>query len=246
MWGSWHKIRFLLAGDFNQFSPIGSCWKGTPIADDAFQRSALLHRMCGGHMVQLRECRRADKVLFDFYSSLILGGGRFVLPVARAVEEARAAFDFEGPVRWSLVISHAKRVLLNRKLNLFYARGKEVVKINIAGPALRENAAQSMIIGPGLQLLGSGGGHVRNQVAYTIKSIGDGQLWLEELEKPLTFAQVRSCLRLSFAQTYASVQGTEYDEPLRLHDCSHRFFSLKHLFVGLSRSKSGALDSLVD
>ena len=44
-------IRLILAGDFNQFSPIGSCWKGTPIEDDAFQHSALLFRMCGGNVV---------------------------------------------------------------------------------------------------------------------------------------------------------------------------------------------------
>jgi len=238
-------MRFLLAGDFNQFSPIGSCWKGTPIAEGAFQRSALLHRMCGENMVQLRECRRADKVLFDFHGSLIAGGGRFELSVARAVQEAKAAFDFTGPVRWNLVISHAKRVQINRKRNLFYSRWKDVVKLNIAGPALRGNAAQSMILWQGLQLLGSGGA-VRNQVLYTIMRIEGEQLWLEELEKPLAFAQVKSCLRLSFAQTHASVQGTEYDEPLRLHGCSNRHFSLKHLFVGLSRSKSGALVSLVD
>jgi hypothetical protein len=31
--------------------------------------------------VNLTECRRADGVLFDFYSSLIAGGGRFELPL---------------------------------------------------------------------------------------------------------------------------------------------------------------------
>ena len=81
---------------------------------------------------------------------------------------------------------------------------------------------------------------------YTVKTIEDEQVWLVELAKPLSFDQVKSCLRLSFAQTYASIQGNEYDEPLRLHDCAHRFFSRKHLFVGLSRSKQGAFVSLVD
>ncbi len=33
--------------------------------------------------------------------------------------------------------------------------------------------------------------------------------------------------------------------PLRLHDCSHKFFSRKHLFVGLSRAKLAAEVSLV-
>ena len=43
---------------------------------------------------------------------------------------------------------------------------------------------------------------------------------------------------LSYAQTYASCQGTEFDGTLRLHDTSHKFFTPRHLFVGLSRAKS--------
>jgi len=234
-----------LAGDFSQYSPIGNCWRGTPIGEDAFERSALLHRLCGGQHVNLTACRRSDGVLFDFYSSLILGGARFELPVAQAVLQAQGLFHYEGPVRWNLVISNAKRVQLNRRLNLFYSQGKEVTKLRVTGAALRGNAQQSMLLWPGLQLLGCGGS-VKNQVLYTIERVGEQELWLEGLTKPLSFAQVKCSLRLSFAQTYAAVQGTEYDEPLRLHDCAHRFFTRKHLFVGLSRSKSGALVSLVD
>ncbi len=215
--------------------------------DDAFQRSALLHRLCGGNVVNLTVCRRADSVLFDYYSSLIEGGARFEIPLARAVGEAMDIFQFDGTARWNLVISHGKRVQLNRTLNILHSKGQtQVTKLEITGQAVRGNAAQSMLIWPGIQLLGHSGRLVRNQVLYTVKSIEDGQVWLEELPKPLTFDQVKACMRLSFAQTYASVQGNEYDEPLRLHDCSHRFFSRKHLFVGLSRSKKGAFVSLVE
>ena len=197
--------------------------------------------------MNLTECRRADGVLFDFYSSLIAGGSRFDLPLGASVLEARALFHHEGPVRWNLVISHAKRIQLNRRLNVHFSEGKEVTRLRVTGAALRGNAQQCLLLWPGLQLLGCGG-VARNQVLYTIARI-DGEheeLWLEGLEKSLSFAQVKSCLRLSFAQTYASVQGTEYTEALRLHDCRHKFFTRKHLFVGLSRSRSGALVSLVD
>jgi len=202
--------------------------------------------MCGGNVVHLTECRRADEVLFNFYSSFIEGGRRTVQSLRASVEEAREIFTFEGTARWNLVISHAKRVQLNRTLNLLHARGKETTRLEITGQAVRGNAAQTIIIWPGIQLLGHSGRLVRNQVLYTVKKIEEEQLWLEELAKPLSFEQVKSCLRLSFAQTYSSVQGNEYDEPLSLHDCAHRSFSRKHLFVGLSRSKQGAFFSLVD
>jgi len=147
-------MRFILAGDFNQFSPIGSCWKETPIDDEASQSSALLHRMCDGNVVNLTECRRADNVLFEFYSSLIDGGRLFEIPVARAAAEAWEIFKFEGTARWNLVISHAKRVQLDWTLNLLHSRGKEVTKLVITGHDVRGNAAQTMLIWPGIQLLG--------------------------------------------------------------------------------------------
>ena len=242
-------MRFLIAGDWNQFAPIGNCWRGTPIAEDALERSALLHRLCGGRVVHLRECRRADALLFDFYSSLIQGGSRFEQPLADCVNQAKALFHFEGPARWNLAISHRKRVALNHRLNLHFSRGKEVVRLRSAGRSTqgRACAQQTMLLWVGLELLGYGGS-VKNQVLYTIAAIDEEkeELTLEGLAKPLSFAAARASLRLSFAQTYASVQGTEYEEGLRLHDCRHKFFTRKHLFVGLSRGRSGALISLVD
>jgi hypothetical protein len=62
----------------------------------------------------------------------------------------------------------------------------------------------------------------------------------------LTFDQVRAWLRLSYAQTYASCQGTEFDGSVCLWDTAHRHFSRRHLFVGLSRAKVNATVSLRD
>ena len=88
------NIRFLLSGDFNQFSPIGNNFRGTPVSEDALQSSNLLHTMASGNCVMLLECRRSDSELFDFYASLIVGGSRFETPLKNVVCEARAAFNF--------------------------------------------------------------------------------------------------------------------------------------------------------
>ena len=59
----------------------------------------------------------------------------------------------------------------------------------------------------------------------------------------LTHEQVSEWTVLSFAQTYASCQGTDCKGTLRLHDTTHKFFTRRHLFVGLSRAnESGAVD----
>ena len=42
---------------------------------------------------------------------------------------------------------------------------------------------------------------------------------------------------LSYARTYASTQGTEVEESLRLQDTGHLRFTKKNLFVAMSRGK---------
>ena len=66
------------------------------------------------------------------------------------------------------------------------------------------------------------------------------------MDGTFTFDQAKQWLRLSFAQTYASCQGTEFDGQLRLHDTSHKHFTRRHLFVGLSRARAARDASVVD
>ena len=74
--------------------------------------------MSGGNRLVLTQCWRSDVRLFDFYSSLIVGGPRFTEALPVVLEAAKQEFHFEGPARWNLVISHTKRVQLNALLNL--------------------------------------------------------------------------------------------------------------------------------
>ena len=62
----------------------------------------------------------------------------------------------------------------------------------------------------------------------------------------LTFEQAATMLRLSFARTYASVQGHEFSESLCLHDTKSRNFTIKHLYVALSRAKVANLIAVRD
>ena len=81
------------------------------------ERSNLFHTMAGGNCVTLLECRRSDKELFEFYSSLIPGGSRVETPLRSIVAEARAVFQFADFCRSNLVISHKKRIQLNSQLS---------------------------------------------------------------------------------------------------------------------------------
>jgi hypothetical protein len=79
-----------------------------------------------------------------------------------------------------------------------------------------------MLLWPGLEVFGSGTGckGVRNGCLYTVASVdADAKsLTLEGVEATLSFEQAKAWLRLSYAQAYASCQGTEFGGSLRLWD----------------------------
>ena len=85
---------------------------------------------------------------------------------------------------------------------------------------------------------------MRNQCLYTVKELGEDVVTFEELESAFSHDQLRQWFRLSYAQTYASCQGTGFAGPARLWDTSNVHFSKRHLFVALSRAKQAAFVDL--
>ena len=168
---------------------------------------------------------------------------RFSEPLPLVLAAAKGEFNFPGPARWNLCISHRKRVQLNAQLNvLFKPEGAVFI------PDKRKRSAQ----GAWRRTCGSGRGSsswgvsekkgVRNQVLYEVAEVNQNTVHFAG-GVSLTHEQVSEWTVLSFAQTYASCQGTDFEGTLRLHDTTHKFFTRRHLFVGLSRAKaSGAVD----
>ena len=183
--------------------------------------------------------------LFDFYSSLIAGGNRFQQPLTEVLEAARALTGFEGPARHNLCISHRRRILLNRQLNkAFLPEGVLPTFIRAKPKKGQMCQSQTMFLWPGIELLGcvQSFRKIRNNVLYRVTALeGDSAtLVLAQGEGDpieLTLAQVGEWLRLSYAQTYASCQGTEFSDTLRCHDTANVHFSMRHLFVAMSRAK---------
>ncbi len=91
LWSQLNKLsgrQFILSGDTNQFAPLFDNWRGVPVAEDAFQHSNLLLRLCGCNRLTLTQCMRSEGDLFAFYASLIRGGSRFELPMSSILLEA--------------------------------------------------------------------------------------------------------------------------------------------------------------
>ena len=156
----------------------------------------------------------------------------------------RELFPCRGPTPHNLCISHETRIKLNRQLMSAQAPpGARLIRVR--GAQIHRCAAQNMLIWPGLKLLGCVGRvkkSVRNGCLYTVKGCDD-DITFEELPCSFTEQEVRDMFRLSFAQTYASCQGTEFSEACTLHELDHPRFTWRHLFVGISRCKRAELVS---
>ena len=174
--------------------------------------------------------------MFDFYSSLVPGGSRFHTPLPDMLAEAWALFSFTGHADHNLCISHRRRVAINAELNELH-RPSGAIRVEPRHKRPRA-LTRRMWLWPGITLLGAmtEGEKVRNHVKYEVAEVGDVIRFTCGLS--LHADKVADLFVLSYAQTYASCQGTEFGSTLRLHDTTHRFFTMHHLFAGLSWAKS--------
>ncbi len=88
-----------------------------------------------------------------------------------------------------------------------------------------------------------GGRKTRNGVSYVVESIGEDSIVAGGIR--LTFVHLASTMRLPWAQTYASCQGTEFEGSLAIHDSDNKHFTMRHLFVALSRANRVADVSVI-
>ena len=95
-----------------------------------------------------------------------------------------------------------------------------------------------MKLWPGLQLIGAGGRCLKGMF-YTVAACDEEKVELNT-GVSLTHQQAFESLRLSYALTYASCQGLTLPGVVRL-DTQSSHFTMKHLYVGLSRATAADL-----
>ena len=230
-------VRWVLLGDFEQFGPIGGhVFAGSMLDEDCVQRSRLLKIMAQGNIVSLTECKRSDVALFRYYSSLISGGSRFAMALEDVLSEARSLFPRKrGLPEFSLVISHRMRRSINKRIN-------ELSKKD----ALKLEGEDDFYVYPGLRLIG----HLQekkqgvlNNAFYIVKTVAEDKITIQckisGKEMTLSHEFVAQYLRLSHALTIAGIQGATLDGRIRIFT-NHPRFTLRHLFVTISRATSYA------
>jgi hypothetical protein len=220
------------------------------VDSDEISQSAFFHHLCGGHVCRLTECRRSDRPLFDWYTSLGTGGSRHALPLTEQVRQARAAFPAAGRARWHLVVSHFKRLAINRR-EMLRQRPHDAVFVPRVLTTGMTCASQDMWVWPGMQLFAcvrSVTKGLRNGLLYTVEEIRDDhqEKSLKVGGATLTLEEASKFLRPSFAQTYASSQGLTLEGRVQLCDSAHKNFTTRMLLMGLSRARGGDLVQVCD
>ena len=95
-----------------------------------------------------------------------------------------------------------------------------------------------MILWKGLQLIGAGHRCLKG-LFYEVEDVNENVVKLTN-GLVLTHEQATQSLRLCYAITYASCQGLTLPGVVRL-DTQSSHFTLKHLYVGLSRATAAGL-----
>ena len=142
--------------------------------------------------------------------------------------------------KYTLCISHASRRAVNAAANL---REKPESAVLIRAP-VRSETQQDMWLWPGLEVIGAGGKALKG-LLYTVAAVDAESVQLEG-GLSLTAEQAGKCLRLSYALTYASVQGLTLTGRVRLTDTDSPHFSLRMLYVGSSRATAARLLEVAD
>lgn len=237
-------VAFVCAGDFGQFAPICEHWCGCPVPEGSLENSDMLWEMCGGNRLTLTENMRSDARLFDAYTNL---GDN----LQEALERARALFPVTSrPARYTLTISHKNRMRINRMRNMEDAKDWDSVFLKAPKETRGGNQPQDMILWKGLQLIGAGHRCLKG-LFYEVEEVCNDshdlgakcpQINLVKLTSGLvlTHEQAVQSLRLCYSLTYASCQGLTLPGVVRL-DTKSEHFTLKHLYVGLSRATAADL-----
>ena len=222
----------MCAGDFGQFAPICEHWAGCPVPEGSLEYSDMLFEMCGGNRLILTENMRSDARLFEAYTNL---GDNLQF----ALEKVRALFPMTSrPARYTLTISHKNRLRINRLRNMQDAASWDSIFLKAPKETRGGNQPQDMILWKGLQLIGAGHRCLKG-LFYEVEEVTEEAVRLTN-GQVLSHEQAVQSLRLCYALTYASCQGLTLPGVVRLDTKSERF-TLKHLYVGLSRATAADL-----
>jgi hypothetical protein len=239
--GLWNEVakasmlvkQWIVLGDWHQFGAIANTYCGC-VVEVQVKDSDLLYGLTQGCRWTPTENQRSDPVLFDFIKRVVASQD-----LGEMLEAARAQFPLrEGPCKYSLCISHATRMRVNREVNR-QERLTHPEAIKIQAVATKgDNSPQTMWVWPTQELIGAGG-RTKKGLFYRVTALTPERITIDSIMGSLTMTHETAgrCLRLPHAITYAACQGLSLRQ-VRLLETDSQWFTWRHLYVGVSRCSS--------
>ena len=206
----------------------------------------MLKSRAGGNRLVLKEGRRSDSFLFDFYSRLAVGGPWHHLALQEQVALARQTFPKQDrDALFNLCISHQKRQAIIRDIQKreLAAKREAGVDVLFLAPVFSStaNKTQDLYLWKGKILISVATLKTTyNSQLLVVKRLGRTTITFQDYETQeeveLPHATVARHCRSASALTYASCQGRGLPE-VGLWDTQSPRFTKRHLFMGLSRAR---------
>jgi hypothetical protein len=234
-------------GDWaGQFLPIPD--QGREELLRGIEWSHFMHALCNGTRVELNKFRRGgDRAHFD------LVGGMYpsLCTLDVALPRARERYPAQGrPTGTVLVVTHRACQAFNAEMNVRLSPRVFVELAPPQRPVMGANQPQKMRVWKGIVLMavvGSAHKVLKNGLRYRVEEVAETARLVRindagaERDEPfeLSLADVARDLRLTHVLCYYSCQARTIHGPLRLAQTDSRWFSLRHLIVGLGRAPAG-------
>ena len=222
--------KIICFGDWKQLPPHpeGNTWRGTKVNPRAFQRSRLYQNWADCTRFELTICKRSDQAHFDFYTDL---GDHLGQALETALGKYKKAEDGDLHV----CLSHNKRRAINSEKHNIFAANKSCVEI----PAHEKEPGYQLCLGT--KLIGCcTSGNIVNGGRYVVLAIGETIRLKGKEEFSISPEVLSRTTQLGYACVYQKVQGRTEGGTVVLHDLTHRYATIEHLYVGISRVTHGS------
>jgi ATP-dependent exoDNAse (exonuclease V) alpha subunit len=211
------KVRFIIAGDFEQLPPVCDTWTGD------YKNSAAMHSLCGGNRIQLTKCRRADSVLFNLCQNV------------SSVEKSK--FPVKFMTFKNIAFKHETRIAVNKECMDKFVRGQHTFI-----PSNPRNAkTQDAKLCKGVPIVAhktSKANNILNSERFVVKSVNDENLTITDGDREITIPtqSFHKYFYLGFCITVHACQGETFKEKYTIFDWDMYHFDRSAKYVALSRA----------
>jgi len=218
------KLKFILAGDFQQLLPVNDIVG----VDFNYKNSAALHELADGNRLQLTNCRRSDRTLFD------------LLDPEKISNLEKSTFGSNINTKLHLSYTNVTRKQINEIMMKKIVAQKKKKPLELKALDYDGNSQDVKLLAgmPIIARVNNVKYEIVNNQTFIIKEIRqkEGIIIVQDedqvIEVPID--QFQHMFYVAYCLTIHKSQGTTFNEPYTLHEWKILNDRLK--YVGLSRS----------